>query len=69
MKFAEFLGGGARQYEKRSRLSRNEQTGNSDKEAVCASVGGIEVCRVSRTRSWTKKSGSALNSSDKRWRA
>ncbi|WP_213369157.1 hypothetical protein [Mesobacillus boroniphilus] len=36
--------------EKYSRLSRNAETGDSDKEALFASAGGVEVSEVSRRR-------------------
>jgi hypothetical protein len=57
---------GRTEIEKYSRLSRNTETGDSDKEALFASAGGVEVSgflggdtrqasRGVRSRSWTKK--------------
>jgi hypothetical protein len=57
-----------------SRLTRNAETGDSDKEALFASAGGVEVSKflggetrqvTRRTRrwSWTMKSGSAMTTS------
>ena len=73
--FFDFIG--RTEIEKYSRLPRNAETGDSDKEALFASAGGVEVSeflggdtrqasRGARRWSWTKKSGSALVSPDKR---
>ncbi|MCM3572933.1 MULTISPECIES: hypothetical protein [Mesobacillus] len=41
---------GRAEIERYSRLSRNMETGDSDKEALFASAGGVEVSDVSRRR-------------------
>ena len=62
--FFDFIGG--TETEKYSRLARNAETGDSDKEALFASAGGVEVSeflggdtrqasRGARRWSWTKK--------------
>ncbi|WLR56058.1 hypothetical protein LC048_03605 [Mesobacillus subterraneus] len=55
--------------EKCSRLSRNAETGDSDKEALFASAGGVEVTAFlgGDTRQFEKRR--RLLNSDKRWRA
>ncbi|MBT2685679.1 hypothetical protein [Bacillus sp. ISL-37] len=69
---------GRTEIEKYSRLPRNAETGDSDKEALFASAVGVEVSeflggetrqatRGARRCSWTKKSASASVSPDKRW--
>ncbi|WLR56396.1 hypothetical protein LC048_05640 [Mesobacillus subterraneus] len=52
-----------------SRLTRNGETGDSDKEALFASAGGVEVSEFlgGETRQFEKRR--RLPSSDKRWRA
>ncbi|WLR56935.1 hypothetical protein LC048_08735 [Mesobacillus subterraneus] len=55
--------------EKYSRLPRNAETGDSDKEALFASAGGDEVSEFlgGNTRQFEKRR--RLLNSDKRWRA
>ncbi|MBT2640301.1 hypothetical protein [Bacillus sp. ISL-45] len=55
--------------EKYSRLLRNAETGDSDKEALFASAGGVEVSEFlgGDTRQFEKRR--RLPISDKRWRA
>ncbi|CAM3975801.1 hypothetical protein METH109765_15600 [Mesobacillus thioparans] len=66
--FFDFIG--RTEIEKYSRLSRNAETGNSDKEALFASAGGVEVSeflggdtrqvtRGARRWSWIKKTYTA----------
>jgi len=52
-----------------SRLSRNAETGDSDKEALFASAGGVEVSKFlgGETKQFEKRR--RLPNSDKRWRA
>ncbi|WLR56973.1 hypothetical protein LC048_08930 [Mesobacillus subterraneus] len=52
-----------------SRLSRNGETGDSDKEALFGSAGGVEVSEFLRgdTRQFEKRR--RLPNSNKRWRA
>ena len=60
---------GRTEIEKYSRLSRNAETGDSDKEALFASAGGVEVSEFlgDDTRQFEKRG--RLPNSDKRWRA
>ncbi|WP_041966035.1 hypothetical protein [Mesobacillus selenatarsenatis] len=52
-----------------SRLSRNAETGDSDKEVFFASAGGVEISEFlgGDTRQFAKRR--RLPNSDKRWRA
>ncbi|MCM3667049.1 hypothetical protein M3204_21845 [Mesobacillus subterraneus] len=52
-----------------SRLPRNAETGDSDKEALFASAGGVEVSEFlgGETRQFEKRR--RLFNSDKRWKA
>jgi hypothetical protein len=52
-----------------SRLHRNAETGDSDKEALFASAGGVEVSEFlgGETRQFEMRR--RLLNSDKRWRA
>ncbi|GAM12762.1 hypothetical protein [Mesobacillus selenatarsenatis] len=65
--FFDFIG--RTEIEKYSRLSRNAETGGSDKEALFASAGGAEVSEFlgGDTRQLEKRR--RLSNSDKRWRA
>ncbi|WP_102264776.1 hypothetical protein [Mesobacillus jeotgali] len=65
--FFEFIG--RIETEKYSRLSRNAETGDSGKEALFASAGGVEVSEFlgGETRQFEKRR--RLLNSDKRWRA
>ncbi|MFT9599012.1 hypothetical protein [Mesobacillus sp.] len=60
---------GRTEIEKYSRLPRNAETGASDKEALFASVGGVEVSEFlgGATRQLEKRR--RLPNSEKRWRA
>ncbi|MCM3572239.1 hypothetical protein M3172_03490 [Mesobacillus subterraneus] len=65
--FFDFIG--RTETEKYSRLSRNAETGDSDKEALFDSAGGVEVSKFlgGDTRQIEKRR--RLPNSDKRWRA
>ncbi|WLR54424.1 hypothetical protein LC048_18595 [Mesobacillus subterraneus] len=60
---------GRTEIEMYSRLSRNAETGDSDKEALFASAGGVEVSEFlgGETRQFEMRR--RLPNSDKRWRA
>ncbi|MCM3574263.1 hypothetical protein M3172_13800 [Mesobacillus subterraneus] len=65
--FLDFIG--RTEIEMYSRLTRNAETGDSDKEALFASAGGVEVSEFlgGDTRQIEKRR--RLPNSDKRWRA
>ncbi|WP_158651460.1 hypothetical protein [Mesobacillus jeotgali] len=55
--------------EKYSRLSRNAETGDSAKEALFASAGGVEVSEFLGGDTRQSEKRRRLSNSDKRWRA
>ncbi|WLR55696.1 hypothetical protein LC048_01385 [Mesobacillus subterraneus] len=55
--------------EKYSRLSRNAETGDSDKEALFASAGGVEVSEFLGGDTRQLEMRRRLPNSDKRWMA
>ncbi|MCM3665637.1 hypothetical protein M3204_14565 [Mesobacillus subterraneus] len=52
-----------------SRLSRNAETGDSDKEAFFSSADGVEVSEFLRGDTRQSEKRRRLPNSDKRWRA
>ncbi|WP_214738962.1 hypothetical protein [Bacillus sp. ISL-41] len=65
--FFDFIG--RTEIEKYSRLFRNAETGDCDKEALFASAGGVEVSEFLRGDTRQFKKRRRLPNSDKRWRA
>ncbi|MCM3664389.1 hypothetical protein M3204_08235 [Mesobacillus subterraneus] len=65
--FFDFIG--RSEIEMYSRLSRNAETGDSNKEALFASAGGVEVSEFlgGATRQFVKRR--RLFNSEKRWKA
>ncbi|MBT2641237.1 hypothetical protein J7I80_03210, partial [Bacillus sp. ISL-41] len=60
---------GRTEIEKYSRLPRNAETGDSDKEALLASAGGVEVSEILGGDTRQLEKHRRLPNSDKRWRA
>ncbi|MFT9599979.1 hypothetical protein [Mesobacillus sp.] len=65
--FFDFIG--RTEIEMYSRLSRNAETGDSDKEALFASAGGVEVSKILEGDTRQFEMRRRLPNSDKRWRA
>ncbi|WP_102263899.1 hypothetical protein [Mesobacillus jeotgali] len=64
--FFDFIG--RTETEKYSRLPRNAETGDSDKEALFASAGGVEVSEFLGGDTSQIEKRRRLPNSDKRWR-
>ncbi|WP_144481485.1 hypothetical protein [Cytobacillus oceanisediminis] len=65
--FFDFIG--RTEIEMYSRLPRNAETGDSDKEALFASAGGVEVSEFLGGDTGQFEKRRRLPNSDKRWRA
>ncbi|MBT2685766.1 hypothetical protein [Bacillus sp. ISL-37] len=65
--FFDFIG--RTEIEMYSRLSRNAETGDSDKEALFASAGRVEVSEFLEGDTRQVEKRRRLFNSDKRWRA
>ncbi|MBT2641820.1 hypothetical protein J7I80_06265 [Bacillus sp. ISL-41] len=65
--FFDFIG--RTETEEYSRLSRNTETGDADKEAFFASVGGVEVSEFLGGDTGQLEKRRRLPNSDKRWRS